>query len=234
MGYIANLTSLEGRKGIYTIFLTATLLTVFEIVFFYKIVSPNVEQQMNKGLEMVSRLVAGRLRTMKEGYREEKNSLVANQVLALLSKSVFSQQINGMVQTMHERDQLLVEGINQYTMFTGGLIIASLSMALVFLWMSVKRSGEANTSMKVPTQTALFTVGFLIAFQITFYFFGRRYRYPGTLGEEEFMSVILNAVRTAPITEETPMSQDVQAAATSLLASPIQDNAPSDVVISIN
>ena len=63
MTFYCNLTSLDGKRGIFNIILTATILTIFELVFFYNVVSPGVNQQINTGLEKVSKIISDKIHT---------------------------------------------------------------------------------------------------------------------------------------------------------------------------
>ena len=49
-----------------------------------------------------------------------------------------------------------------------------------------KQEGQV-VGLGVPVKTALLTVFILIAFQTLFYFFGQKFRYPGTMGNEELL-----------------------------------------------
>ena len=59
-GYIASLKDIDGKRGIFTILLTALILTIFEIVFFYKIVAPGVQQQMDSNLNNISKIISNK------------------------------------------------------------------------------------------------------------------------------------------------------------------------------
>jgi len=54
-GIISCLKTIEGKKGIFSILLIATILTIYEIIFFYKIVAPDINNIMNNNLNDLSK-----------------------------------------------------------------------------------------------------------------------------------------------------------------------------------
>ncbi|VBB18001.1 hypothetical protein YASMINEVIRUS_464 [Yasminevirus sp. GU-2018] len=203
MGFFDDISSIKGKKGLFTIVLTATVLTIFEILFFYNIVVPSVEDEMNANIKKVSKQIAHDINERNKNI--QKQTRVTDVVVAQGTKLVFNDTNKGILQTMAEREKILTDDINNYTMYTGVVIVLLLATILYFLWTSVKSaeisadSGDNTdmTDMTDATMTALFTVGVLIAFQILFYFYGRHYKYPGTSGNEELLWVIISSIEPA-------------------------------------
>jgi hypothetical protein len=197
MGLFDDINSIKGKKGLFTIVLTATVLTIFEILFFYNIVAPGVEHEMDANIKKVSKQIA---RDINERNQEiQKQNRATDVIVAQGTKLVFNDINKGVLQTMAEREQILIDDINNYTMYTGAIIVLILSIILYVLWTGVKQtdldlsSGE-NADMTDATLTALLTVGALISFQVLFYFYGRRYKYPGTEGNEELIWVVVKSI----------------------------------------
>ena len=171
---------LSGGLAIVT---TAFILTVFEIVFFYLVVSKDVESQMENGI--------------KQGSKAMLKGMNVNPMVAgILSKFGFNETSDAVLQTLEDREGQHLNKINGYTKATGVLILASL-MGVIYYFVKemridtpVGRQGF-NTAMWI----AAVTVTALVTFQAFFYKFGQSYNYPGSLGNEEFLATVYNAIR---------------------------------------
>lgn len=184
MSFLSNLAHIDGKRGIFSILLTATALTVFEIIFFYKIVAPSVDKAMNKQLEKLAEKTANDINLKSQGNPE-------------FNRLFFNDNIRALVNTFAKREENLVKKINFYTKATGALIIGLLMLVLYSLYGSIGRESSSlfvPMGLGVPTVTALFTVAALIGFQILFYFFGKQFKYPGTFGNEELFNVLLSSL----------------------------------------
>ena len=195
MSYYSNLTSLDGRRGIFSIILTATILTMFEIAFFYSIVVPGVEKQMDTGLEKVSKMIA---ESIKEKSASALSNIKYKELKALepaLKRAVFNKKNMNVMQTLSDRETKLVDKVNLYTKVTGFVLVALLCMILFSLYQSIKADSPMDLGLDVPVQTAGFVVSLLISFQVMFYFMGLRYWYPGSLGDEELIYVMSKNIK---------------------------------------
>ena len=47
---MSDIKTMEGLEGMYSIFLTATCLTMFESIAFYKVVAPPINEKMGNGI----------------------------------------------------------------------------------------------------------------------------------------------------------------------------------------
>ena len=68
---------------------------------------------------------------------------------------------------------------------------------MVLLWKNIKNSElgkNENYNMSTSIKTSFFTVFILISFQILFFFFGKKYYFPGSLGDEELTSLLLKRI----------------------------------------
>lgn len=189
MSYYSNLTSLDGRRGIFSIILTATILTLFEIVFFYSIVVPGVTEQMNVGLTKVSGLISNSIKDETEKVSQNK------MMKPVLQRAVFNDKTLNVMQTLSDRESKLVNKVNMYTKVTGFVLVAILCVILLGLYKSIESESPSNLGLDVPIQTAGFIVAILISFQVMFYFMGLRYWYPGSLGDEELIYIMSKNIK---------------------------------------
>ena len=162
-------------QNIYSILFAATILTIFEIVFFYIIIAPGVKGTMNENLNKLVNVFSNKLNKVGESSMEGK----------ILTSSIFNSKLGNMFKVFRIREDKLVNKINMYTIYTGIIILVSLVITVYSLY----RSLDTGTA-KTPTIFAIFTVICLIIFQIFFYFYGLKYKYPGSEGSEELIKFI--------------------------------------------
>ena len=201
MGFVDDLFTIKGKKGVFTLILTATILSIFETVFFYKIVVPNVEGEMDHHIKEVGIQIAQNINE-KTIPMQNKNALT-DVTIAETKKIVFNDKIKYVLKTFQQREQELVDEVNMYTVYTGIVLILTFSILLYLIWYSIKtdphvgvmfRNMVEDSDMTDATLSAVLTVGPLIAFQIFFYFFGKQYKYPGSFGKEELSWEIINGI----------------------------------------
>jgi uncharacterized membrane protein len=203
MSYKDNLFSIKGKKGMFSIILTATILTIFEIVFFYNIVAPNVNNQMDNTLKKIGQQIAEKINTSTNKLK--KQNVLADIMISEGTGLVINNVNDNVLMTSAEREHKLVTKINNYTMYTGVIIIIVLLILLYLLWNSIKsdpRLGNIinitfveDSDMTESVLTAIFTVVILISFQILFYFFGQQFKYPGSMGNDELLNEIIDSIQ---------------------------------------
>jgi hypothetical protein len=215
-GIMKCLKTIEGKKGIFSILLVATILTVYEIVFFYKIITPSITDTMNNNLDDVSKQIYANIKNIKyekkEAYKENisklskifdtiqqtnKNNININIVNKGLQSFSSNDKIKAILNTFSNREKNLTNHINTYTLLSGLLLLTFLIVLMVLLWKNIKKSKlglNENYNMSTSIKTALFTVFILISFQILFFYFGKKYYYPGSLGNEELTSLLLKRI----------------------------------------
>jgi hypothetical protein len=213
-GIMKCLKTIEGKKGIFSILLIAIILTVYEIVFFYKIISPSITDTMNNNLDDVSKQIYANIKNIKYEKKEahteniskiskifdtiqqsDKNNI--NIIDKGLQSFLFNDKIKAFLNTFSNREKNLTDHINKYTMLSGLLLLTILIVLMVLLWKNIKNSelGEnENYNMTTSIKTAFFTVFILISFQILFFFFGKKYYFPGSVGDEELTSLLLKRI----------------------------------------
>ena len=91
MSYYDSLTSIGGMKAIYTILIVATILTVFEIVFFYYVVSPGVVYTMNQQISNIGKTYANTINTKAKVLQQK--GILLNAGIPFAVDSVFNEDI---------------------------------------------------------------------------------------------------------------------------------------------
>ena len=190
MSYYDTLKSVGGMKAIYTILIVATILTVFEIVFFYLIVSPGVVETMEEQIGNIGVTYAD---TINEKAKElQQKGILMNAGIPFAIDSIFNEDNQNIFTTLSNRENILVNKINSYTKYTGLLIIFILLTLLLLVYNYIESQEGSNLDLSTENYTAVFTVFCLISFQVLFYFFGQNFKYP--VGPNELLLVILDAI----------------------------------------
>ena len=186
MGFYKNLTSLDGKRGCFTIILVATILTMFEIAFFYLVVVPNINYQFDNGIRQVSQTISNKVNLLKLKYIKDNN--IYAYVFGILGNKLDNTSLRGVFHTLNERENKIITKNNRYVAFTGLVIIIILILILVNIKNKIysdkdyvqKAPEEQKGVLSAPIWTAVFTVLILVSFQIRFYFFSLDYKFLGT------------------------------------------------------
>lgn len=149
------------KKGIFSIILTATILTIFEISLFYGIITPQVNNQMDKNLENVADKLSAiylekitdtktkqeqnykqyekefDIEKLKYNIDEQKKDYVANLIYSSEEKDKTSKIIDNILKTTSDREENLTRQINGYTLITSAVLILLLFYILYLIWGSI-------------------------------------------------------------------------------------------------
>ena len=181
MNLLKDLKSPDGLRGLFSIVLTATVLTSFEIVFFYLVVAPGVIKSMDNGIDDLTDVTQEAILTS-----DFINKIKKNNGLNMFRYALTSDQFINIFNTFDYRESKLTKKINSYTKKTGMIIIMMLILIMIRIYNAL---GKEPLTLE-PVFSALLTVIILILFQGYFYFFGQKFKYPGSYGSEELLSLI--------------------------------------------
>lgn len=92
--------------------------------------------------------------------------------------------------TFKEREMELINTINGYTKATGVLII--LVMFILMLWVKTTLNRRGENIGGCTWKISFITIAFIMAFQYVFYLYGLKYKYMGTMGQEELIYYLNN------------------------------------------
>ena len=168
-GIISCLKTIEGKKGIFSILLIATILTIYEITFFYKIITPEINNLMNNNLDDISKHLYSGINNIKveknKGIieneeiqkREDNNRTITkifntlkkyninnNNILDFSKKKItglfFNDKLKATLNTFSNREKILTKHINKYTFISGLLLLTLLIILMILLWKNIKNS----------------------------------------------------------------------------------------------
>ncbi len=184
-------------RGLYAIVLVSTLMTIFEMAFYRTVIDPETK-------DAAGVLV---LAVKKKAYvmgRDMRASLPLGG--AGVGSGVFLggdfDLFDSYVETTRAREKEMVEKNNLYAYLTASFMLVILAVVLFVLHVRMREvdAGRHKLSVFGPNyaaavKTSFLTVLLLASFQILFYFFGRQFKFVGTMGTEELVFAFNNYVR---------------------------------------
>ena len=202
MSILDSITSIKCRKGIYTIILTAIILTIFEILFFYKIIAPGVQNEMTININKIAIKIADNVNS--KTHELQKQNPLYDYTISQTTSLLLNDTNGAILNTLADREKILTDSLNKYTVYTGIVILCVFVALLVIIYMTILYDSDLNiideygilqdANMFDPTIYSIITVALLICFQILFFFFGKKFKYPGTFGKEELLYDITSSI----------------------------------------
>jgi hypothetical protein len=171
-----TLISNNGLRATFIVVFVATMLTVYELSMFYFVVVPKVNSQIKEGILNISKnLKKTDLLNIDNLYESKINTF----------KSVFK--------TFQERENVLIDKINMYTVYTAFFMLIFLSILLLIIKNKLNERGEnIGKCVWILSFITLFLIGI---FQYAFYIFGNKYNYLGSEGQEELLYNLLSKLK---------------------------------------
>ena len=188
MGYLKDLLSLDGRLNVFSIFLTASILTIFEIIFFYNIVVPDVNNTLSNKLKLLEEKIEYMSQENKETFlKSVDTTLIKNYI------NENNETLDNIFKVLIKRENLLLEKNNSNTVIVSITILLFLTFFILATILSIKRdvNYKGFSTFKESVIVAFVTVGLLIGFQILFYNFSQNYYYPSN---NELLKIMVNSL----------------------------------------
>jgi len=197
MGYFQDLFSVEGRLLIYSIFLVAAVMTIFELMFFYLKIIPDVNTSLSEKFDLLEEKMSDLSDEKKMEVLSQLNlkNLENLKFLNISTNNVNSdlESIDNIFKVLIERENELIEKNNSNVFLFGLSILLLLVFLIIFMALSIKRDLGKGESIKFvePTLVSIITFVLLIAFQVLFYYFGLNYNYPQ---DNELLNAVLESI----------------------------------------
>lgn len=170
-------SSTEGLRIVFSVVFVSLVLTLYEVGMFFYVVAPQIREQIDSNFDKVPVFD-----DIVNKYLEDKPYL--NELQDKVSDVVYK-----VFETLEEREAILVTRINDYTKATGVVMIAVLVLTLVFLDFVVRSRGEVIGWYTYGTVVMTFVP--ILLFQYVFYWYGQKYNYIGSHGNEELIHYLL-------------------------------------------
>jgi hypothetical protein len=189
MGYFKELFSLGGRLNMFSIILTATILTIFEIIFFYNVVVPDVNNTLNYKLKLLEEKITN----LSQENKDKLLKLFDKQLIENYSKDNYK-TIDNIFSVLIERETLLIEKNNSNTIIVSITILLFLALFILATILSIKRdvNYKGFSTFRESIIVTFITVGLLIGFQILFYNFSQNYYYPSN---NELLKIMVSSLK---------------------------------------
>lgn len=207
------LVSDEGLRVTFIVIFVALLLTIYELSMFFFVVSPEINTSINYSLENIGNKLRNNNSITKDKLKiEETINLLKIQLaqqnvsteLILFIENILKEKLNDSVSTVNDiknvilsifktanyRENILVQKINNYTKITGILLLLFLIAILYGIKIILNNRGkQIGKCTWVLIAVTIFLIGI---FQYVFYMYSKKYKYIGTMGEEELNYYLLN------------------------------------------
>lgn len=189
MGYFKELFSLGGRLNMFSVILTATILTIFEIIFFYNVVVPDVNNTLNYKLKLLEEKITN----LSQENKDKLLKLFDKQLIENYSKDNYK-TIDNIFSVLIERETLLIEKNNSNTIIVSITILLFLALFILATILSIKRdvNYKGFSTFRESIIVTFITVGLLIGFQILFYNFSQNYYYPSN---NELLKIMVSSLK---------------------------------------
>jgi hypothetical protein len=205
-----------GLKTTFIVLLVATILTIYEISMFYFIITPTVAKQVDSGLDNVvdsiKQIIGNRTEykinidnvindikgeLISRGYTQTQVDIAEPVIRSKLETSNLNleeikQTLLSIFATFERRESKLLNKINNYTKFSGLLLIFTLFMGLYSIKVILNSRGDGIDTC-VYTITIV-TMVLILIFQYLFYLYGQKYKYLGAKGNEELVYYLMNKI----------------------------------------
>jgi hypothetical protein len=220
--FYETLTSNNGLRATFIVIFVATMLTIYELSMFYFVVVPKVNSQIHQGIidisdnlkktdlldtnndkEYIKELdeIFNKLRSYEETkkftYIFDFFDKYKNKINNLLNvNSLYKSKLNtfkSVFETFQERENVLIDKINMYTIYTAFFMLIVLSILLIIIKNKLNERGEDIG--KCVWVLSFITLFLIMIFQYAFYIFGNKYNYLGSEGQEELIYYLLNKLK---------------------------------------
>ena len=200
MGFFSDLTSVEGKLHVLSILLTVFILTIFELVFFYKKVVPDVNTMLDEKFEVIENAILEMSDNKKTELLKSFNLKNMEQLDILNYLNIedthitdIDESIDNILNILIKREKELIEKNNVNTLLIGLTLLMFIAFFILFIIFSINSDlGKGNSFRFIePVITSLITVICLTTFQVAFYNFGLNYNYPTN---NELLKIVIENV----------------------------------------
>lgn len=196
------LISLDSQRGLFGIFVIVIILTIYEVIFFFNIAVPQVEFDLNVGLDEVANALADLI--TDEVNKETNDQTSINLLNTIIKKKfntakndIFDDHIENMLLTSANREKKKIDKLNIYTKITAGILITVLVILMIIIGINISHNAQGmGAQLGSATLTAFITVVLLIGFQVLFYYFSMNSWYST---DNELLNVIIDSIKVGEI-----------------------------------
>jgi len=199
---LKTVTSGPGLQSLFAVLCIATVLTIYEIIMFFKIVVPSVDSKIKSGLKQLSKAMKSisSFNFEKQLKVDNKNIIETLQEGKLLDRLMYESFIQNqkvvntkdalkkILEISEEREDVLIDKINNYTKVTGLFMVVMLCFGLYLINAVLNSRNEIVTRCTWTIVST--TLVLILIFQYLFYIFGNKFKYLGSLGNEELQYYI--------------------------------------------
>lgn len=150
-------------KGIFTILLIATIVTIFELLFYLFVVEPIVKTQIN---QLISALTVHKLDNKIEKFLD-----------------IIIERENALISSINTGSYIII--------IVEILLLSSTLFYIYLLIQRLCRKIDIKVDITETIINSSITILILIAYQVQYFYFGQKFLYPGVFGLEEIQARII-------------------------------------------
>jgi predicted PurR-regulated permease PerM len=125
---------------------------------------------------------------IKYNIKLDNNSI---EYIKIVIDTNFDEKLFNILLTLDEEEKILIDLNNNSLQTICIIIVLAIIMILYFIYLLIKKKNPKGVKSCTYIYT-FFVIFFIILFQINFYFFSKKYKYIGNLGEEEILFYLFN------------------------------------------
>ena len=154
-------------RGLFCVILVSTILTIYEVYLFYTNVVPTVQDAIDGGI------------------RDLAHQL--DQHTDVKAICLYKNQFSSVYKTLQDQENEYIHTINTYTKVSAVALLVVLVGSLVFIRSIVKQMRPTEGLQTYTWVVGITTVVLIMLFQYGFYFYGRKFKYLSSEGQEELL-----------------------------------------------
>ena len=164
-------------RGLFNILIVAIIVTIFELLFYYYIVAPDIVRVLDNLLTTTELPTLPPISTAPP----VANASSPPNANSLLVRGL--EYLQGILKGMSESDEELNNYTNSLKAGIMGMVVAILFVLLLWIYNKLRRNVKGDrygTDLVPATITTIITLVLLLGFQIFMYFFALKFQYTNT------------------------------------------------------
>jgi hypothetical protein len=124
----------------------------------------------------------------KYNIKLDNNSI---EYIKMIIDTNFDEKLVNILLTLDEEEKILIDLNNNSLQTICIIVVLTIIIIIYFIYLLIKKKNPNGVNLCTYIYTFLVLL-FIILFQINFYFFSKKYKYIGNLGEEEILFYLFN------------------------------------------
>jgi len=192
----SNIIHFEKVKTVFSVLIVSTVLTIYEILMLYIFMIPEVKKQIDSGIIQLSlfckNIINKNINEQVGQFPPEYMSIIYYNIKNESIKYIDETKYNflSIFKTYEQRENLLINKINTYNLFTSCLLLFILFFSVFLIIYYLKKNNQKILDKYI--WISIITVIFILVFQYMFFLYASNYSYLGSQDEFEIVYFIMS------------------------------------------